>query len=433
MASTSRIRTLLLVTSSLAIPAAALQVTPDSPCSSACIDAPGLDTIYTNASSTPGADVVVCPDSQFDTNAAGARVKTCLTCLQSSTYVQGSEGDQAWFIYHLRYAFDYCIFGHPNAVDARSSPCATPKICGSLRNALQDGITKPNDVQTYGYCSVDGDAVTGTAHESCLQCRPSVKPPSSNKIPVLIALKAGCQQKPPASHRIGVNETVFTHHSILTTQASPSQPSTSPLSTPAVVGIAVAAAVLLALVSGCAYIQLRRRQDRINRSRRTLSFRCRAPSPTQYQDDYDDERFFDKRSSQDVAVAVASMSPVARSKPYPWAQSLGHTLRTSTSAPPPPLNISTSISCPEPALTSPRGGGSSPDSFTAPTSTVSTRSTAPLLLRGSVAPSPVDSPTMTSQQGDPGRWESAGRKRPTPGSPAHLTRIQTTFDPPPTR
>ncbi|TWU73813.1 hypothetical protein ED733_004666 [Metarhizium rileyi] len=399
MASTSRIRTLLLVTSSLAIPAAALQVTPDSPCSSACIDAPGLDTIYTNASSTPGADVVVCPDSQFDTNAAGARVKTCLTCLQSSTYVQGSEGDQAWFIYHLRYAFDYCIFGHPNAVDARSSPCATPKTCGSLRNALQDGITKPNDVQTY----------------------------------VLIALKAGCQQKPPASHRIGVNETVFTHHSILTTQASPSQPSTSPLSTPAVVGIAVAAAVLLALVSGCAYIQLRRRQDRITRSRRTLSFRCRAPSPTQYQDDYDDERFFDKRSSQDVAVAVASMSPVARSKPYPWAQSLGHTLRTSTSAPPPPLNISTSISCPAPALTSPRGGGSSPDSFTAPTSTVSTRSTAPLLLRGSVAPSPVDSPTMTSQQGDPGRWESAGRKRPTPGSPAHLTRIQTTFDPPPTR
>lgn len=95
MASRSR-RLLLLL---LAASAAALQVTPNSPCSSACIDSAGLDASDPNSSNTRAGDIV-CADGQFDAGAgaAGRKLRTCLACLQGSTYTQGGEGDQAWFL-----------------------------------------------------------------------------------------------------------------------------------------------------------------------------------------------------------------------------------------------------------------------------------------------------------------------------------------------
>lgn len=96
MASRSR---RLLLPLLLAVSAAALQVTPNSPCSSACIDSAGLDASDPNSSNTRAGDIV-CADGQFDADAdaAGRKLRTCLACLQGSTYTQGGEGDQAWFL-----------------------------------------------------------------------------------------------------------------------------------------------------------------------------------------------------------------------------------------------------------------------------------------------------------------------------------------------
>ncbi|KAG8412842.1 hypothetical protein J3459_013754 [Metarhizium acridum] len=400
----SRTRLILLVLR-LAAPVAALQVTPNSPCSPACIDAAGLDASDPDSSSTRAGDIV-CADGQFDGDATGRRLKDCLGCLQGSTYTQGSEGDQAWFLYNLRYAVDYCVLGYPNATGT-PSPCATPESCGALADALKRDMTRPGAVPAFGYCDVDAGAAAGMYFESCRQC---VRADGQHAYlsNFLVALEAACLQRPPASLLVGVNDTVFTRHAVAVAQPPPPGPSAA-LSTPAVVGVAVAGVVALSLLSGCAYMQLRKRQDRRSRARRTLSFRCRTaagPAAAYQDDDYDDERFFEKRPGSRDASAV-SMSPVARSAPCAWP-AVG------------PLNIATAVPPPEPAYASPlTAGGSSPDDATP-------RSSAPLLGPGKAFSPPSFAGHFQSNS------ERNAARRP-PGSPVHVTKIQTTFDPPPTR
>ncbi|KAK8917936.1 hypothetical protein VCV18_009262 [Metarhizium anisopliae] len=414
MASRSR---RLLLPLLLAVSAAALQVTPNSPCSSACIDSAGLDASDPNSSNTRAGDIV-CADGQFDADAdaAGRKLRTCLACLQGSTYTQGGEGDQAWFLYNLRYALDRCVFGYPNAsaiAGATSSPCVTPESCGALAAALKSDITRPGAVSAFAYCDVDAGAATGMYFESCLQCVQADGQHAylSN---FLVVLEAACLQRPPASLLVGVNETVFSRHTIAVTQPSPPASSSPPashaaLSTPAIVGVAIVGVAALALLSGCAYMQVRKRQNRRSRARRTLSFRCRTaaaaapPAPAYHDDDYDDERFFEKRRPGSRDASVVSMSPVARSKPCAW-----------------PLNITTSVAdvpAPEPAYVSPvsAGGASSPDDATP-------RSSAPLLSPARAFASHLHFAG--------GAGHAAARP---PGSPVQAARIQTTFDPPPTR
>lgn len=342
---------------------------------------------------------------------------------------------------NLRYAFDYCIFGYPNATGIGSNPCLTPEACGKLGTALKDGITTPEKVQRLQYCDIDGGVLTGSYYESCLQCvqadgqhaylsncKLHPKIPKHNLIlAVLIALEAGCKQKPPAHIPIGLNETIFTSHTIQIVEPSAQSPPspTLVLSTPAIAGIAIGSVVFLALLSGCTYMQIRKRRNKLDRSRRTLSFRCKTAAATSqpvYTDDYDDERFFEKAEPE---VSAVSMSPVARSKPVPWE---AHGRQ---------LNISTSVPCPEAAYTSPRMGGFSPDDFTPPTSTVSTRSSAPLLRGGFPSPGMgggvFGRPSAVVSQDARMRSETVDGRKGTPGSPVRITRIQTTFDPPPTK
>ena len=85
--------TLLLSTSHLS---SALQVTPNSPCSSACRDSLDLDASDPNSSNTKNSDIT-CPDAGYS-SPAGTKFKTCMTCLQSSTFSQGSESDTMWFL-----------------------------------------------------------------------------------------------------------------------------------------------------------------------------------------------------------------------------------------------------------------------------------------------------------------------------------------------
>ena len=148
---------------------AAIQVTPNSPCASLCIDSSTLDTADPGSSTTVGADIV-CADADFASTAAGQKWTLCLSCLQTSTFAQGSESDQAWFFYNLRYNVDYCVFGYPNATGAGSSPCQTSTACGPLQDALYDGIPAVGDGGEYEYCTVDSSAMTSSALKSCSSC-----------------------------------------------------------------------------------------------------------------------------------------------------------------------------------------------------------------------------------------------------------------------
>ncbi|GAO17290.1 hypothetical protein UVI_02063520 [Ustilaginoidea virens] len=347
--------TLLLLAAMLAAAAGLPEVTPNSPCSSACFDWGGLDA-SSPSGTTRGSDVdIVCPDHQFDTTARGRKLASCLGCLQHSTFSQGVESDQAWFLYNLRYAFTSCVFGSPNGTAVSSHPCATSEACGRLAPALQDGLAHPRRVERLGYC--DGVLFASRAN-ACVEC-----------------VRADGQHA-YLSNSIGLNDTIFSHHAVQLAQPASSSP--PPLTTPAIVGILVGAIVLVALLSGCVFLHLRKRRSRTLRFRRTLSFRCKTAASTTcaaqalYQDDHHNaERFFSEKGA-----AMASMSPVARSEPPRWTQTSAHRQLTTTK---------TAVPRPPPAY-SPEGMGFSPDYYT-PTSPDFTRpNVSPLTYRAGGSP-----------------------------------------------
>lgn len=78
-------------------PLAALQVTPNSPCSSKCTDSSASDVSNPDSSNTVPADIV-CQDADLTSTTTGVKWKTCMSCLENSTYTQGDESDQGWFL-----------------------------------------------------------------------------------------------------------------------------------------------------------------------------------------------------------------------------------------------------------------------------------------------------------------------------------------------
>ena len=79
----------------------ALQVTPGSPCSSFCIDAPELDETDPESSNTEPEDIT-CRDEDYTDQEAGQKFQRCLTCLQDSEFSYGHESDQQWFFCKCR-------------------------------------------------------------------------------------------------------------------------------------------------------------------------------------------------------------------------------------------------------------------------------------------------------------------------------------------
>lgn len=75
----------------------ALQVTTNSPCSSFCIDFEGDDVSDPNSSTTTNKDIA-CYDSKYTSSPAGQKFQRCISCLQDSTFSQGKESDQLWFL-----------------------------------------------------------------------------------------------------------------------------------------------------------------------------------------------------------------------------------------------------------------------------------------------------------------------------------------------
>lgn len=77
-------------------PTTALQVSPNSACSSLCMDSLTSDASDPNASNTYGSDVV-CKDSDYAISSIGYKFETCLNCLQGSSASSSKENDQQWY------------------------------------------------------------------------------------------------------------------------------------------------------------------------------------------------------------------------------------------------------------------------------------------------------------------------------------------------
>ncbi|KAL2021512.1 hypothetical protein VTK56DRAFT_7145 [Thermocarpiscus australiensis] len=268
----SDIVTLVSLFSTLQL-ASALQVTPNSPCASLCRDSTSLDVSDPNSSSTRNSDIT-CEDSKYS-SAAGTKFKNCMTCLQNSTFSQGSESDTMWFLYNLRYAAAYCVFGFPNATGIESTPCRTSTACGPLQASLEHGILSPRNTTAYSYCSAGhSEAMASNIYDKCIPCI-SAEGKTDYLANYFVALHAGCQQQPAPGVLLGLNDTIFSDYqiSIIDPTGLKDGNSSSPgLATPAIVGIAAGAVVLILIVAAATFICLRKRRNRRARSGGEVDF-----------------------------------------------------------------------------------------------------------------------------------------------------------------
>ncbi|KAM0536966.1 hypothetical protein ACHAO2_006390 [Verticillium nonalfalfae] len=352
-------------------------------------------------SSSTQAQQITCDDSDYQSGAKGRKFQQCLTCLQESPFETASESDQLWFLYNLRYTLGHCIFGFPNSTGLGSGPCLTSSACGPLEDALTDDLSELDSTSQYGYCDADGGAMTSDAFGRCLDC---VKVGGEHHLlsNFLIALDAGCQQRPNPGTLIGLNDTIFSATAVEAVDPSTletKKPEQAPVLTlPAIVGIAIGGFVLLLLGSGCGYMHHRKRKARResqnmskkgarrHRPASSLSFRCQTHltprSPTFFPIG-EEEAATREKPFVDPAAALTSNPSISTHMSSAWNQS---------SASPPPtqpwrggaapqghakdaLSLSTILpSHAQSAFYKP-----SPTDYATPTSTTSTRSTTALL------------------------------------------------------
>ncbi|KAI1340929.1 hypothetical protein F5Y15DRAFT_36511 [Xylariaceae sp. FL0016] len=240
---------LILAAISLRHHALALQVTPGSTCAAVCLDDSGSKPNDPNASNTAPSDVV-CTDDEYNTSTTGIKYQNCLDCLRKSNATSQNETDASWFIYNVRYTVDVCMYGFPNASSSKviSSPCAINTACGPLKKALESGGLNAT-ADNYDYCTADNNAFGGDLTD-CTQCLSS----SQNQeylANFIIALKAGCEQKPAPGQLLGLSGSIFTSSQVNITDP-PSQETFdsknsgggSTFQTGDIVGIAIGAALL---------------------------------------------------------------------------------------------------------------------------------------------------------------------------------------------
>ncbi|KAK3499646.1 neuraminidase [Neurospora hispaniola] len=270
----TRSKTTIALLSAILIPqlASALQVTPNSPCASVCLDSPDLDQSDPNSSNTKNKDII-CSDGAVN-SPAGSKWKDCMTCLQTSPFSQDRETDQMWFLYNLRYTLSYCLFAFPNATDVGTTPCSTSMACGPLQQSLQHGIPGPKDTTTSSYCSADdGYASDPVIYGHCTSCLVAGGE-SSYLANYFTALEAGCQYKPEAGSVIGLNDTIFSKSPVgIVDPSTVLKSEEGPKISTTIIAVIICISVLVILIiSAIFFICLKKRQNRAARAGAQLDY-----------------------------------------------------------------------------------------------------------------------------------------------------------------
>ncbi|KAI8659489.1 hypothetical protein NCS56_01166200 [Fusarium sp. Ph1] len=258
----------------------ALRVSPGSECAALCSDATNTTIAEINTSSTNSSDIA-CEDRDFSSSGTGIRFKNCVNCLQKSEATWKEESDVHWFLYNVRYAFDVCLYGYPEAVESGTinSPCNIDGACGALKDALEVSLLKPTDDNRFDFCDADSKAIKGSSYKECISCLRST---SSQKYlsNFLVALRAGCEQRPEQGDAIGLSGTIFTASAVNITD--PNTNETLPgdggapvgaMTTGTIVGIAVGCGLGLAGFLCIIFIYCRRSR------REAAAIKIETPTP----------------------------------------------------------------------------------------------------------------------------------------------------------
>ncbi|RDA93428.1 hypothetical protein CP533_2617 [Ophiocordyceps camponoti-saundersi (nom. inval.)] len=247
---------LLLATASRAV-----LVAPGSPCSTGC----------GNVLESTSADDVVCDTGAYTSSAVGQLFQGCVECEMGSGYGRGDETDVKSMLYNLRYALSYCLFGYPGNSQLGSTPCITSKACGPFREATLYGNLSTR-YKGYDYCerwpiSKGGDV----DYKACAECLQAAENPYLANF--VVALEAGCEQKPVPGVGLGTTGNIFSHDPVSVTAPSPTA-TLNPawfdhgsLGLGGKVGIAVGCLAFVLILAGCAVVVngRRRRRDYLRR------------------------------------------------------------------------------------------------------------------------------------------------------------------------
>ncbi|KAI9898352.1 hypothetical protein N3K66_006712 [Trichothecium roseum] len=265
-------------------PAAALEVTPGSSCASICLDADsGEKDAFDPAASTTNTTDITCLDDSFSSEKGkGKKFHDCLECLQKSKKVdeEQDESDLHWYLYNLRYSLSTCLYSEPNnSPEAHVTPCVLSWACGTLKGALVEDKLNPNGTDTYGYCDADGGLFTKPEGklDSCITCLRGTSD-QTYLANFMVALQAGCQQKPDKGQLLGLTGSPFTVSAINSTseedaedvRSRPGGAGSATLTTGAIVGIAIGAALLLFGALALFFIHWRR-QRRLDRDEKAAT------------------------------------------------------------------------------------------------------------------------------------------------------------------
>ncbi|OBT78781.1 hypothetical protein VF21_02505 [Pseudogymnoascus sp. 05NY08] len=232
--------------------ASALRVTPNSPCTTVCVN--GGSTLDQTLSGTHEGDIV-CNDEDY-TSKKGQQFEECLNCLQGSSFGTDADNDQMWFIYNLRFASDWCLFGTNNA-ETLSGPCMVDSTCNPLSKSLSAGNDSVEAGDIFDYCTADSQSFV---HRKPV-CYTCIKHMAGNIYVTnfLTALEAACNQHPSQSSLIGLDGSVFSGFPVNITStpfdpAKESSASSNGLSTGAKAGIAVACVLVSIIIAAAVFI-----------------------------------------------------------------------------------------------------------------------------------------------------------------------------------
>ncbi|KAJ5441915.1 hypothetical protein N7445_004922 [Penicillium cf. griseofulvum] len=193
-----------------------LEVAPDSGCSDLCVDIIGPATNISDpfASSTLPTDLV-CEDSQIngtDVVTVGRKWQQCVSCEASSDTSSfginsDNETDVFWFIFNVRYNFDWCVFGYPSNNETTTAMKACGQICDAILDPMTNKLFTESESSRYEYCTRDDGAFTDHA-SSCQQCLEKVEGASilANYIE---ALQIVCKQRPVMGKPLELGFNIF--------------------------------------------------------------------------------------------------------------------------------------------------------------------------------------------------------------------------------
>ena len=151
-----------------------LEVAPDSPCASKCIDAPNGDSSSQSASQTYSYNLG-CHDWEYvgdNSTQVGHKFRDCNNCLKGSKYVdsKSKETDVQWFTLNNRATADWCLFGRfgaerdGNTTSSIQQQCRND--CNPIYNATDYRIR--DDVANYTFCDTGGNFTADA--DKCLGC-----------------------------------------------------------------------------------------------------------------------------------------------------------------------------------------------------------------------------------------------------------------------